>query len=71
MSCSQVDKNVVPVPWTSNLYACLTLRIQLWATEIAIFFSIKCDVQKKWIIAEFCSWRNKIFEGIFAFLVFS
>ena len=38
MSCSQVDKNVVPIPWTSNLYACLTLRIQLWAKEIAIFF---------------------------------
>ena len=36
--CSQFGNNLVPNPWTSNLYACLILRIQLQATKIDFFF---------------------------------
>ena len=38
MFCPQFDKNLVPIPWTSNLYACLILRLHLWVTKIDIFF---------------------------------
>ena len=65
MFCSPFDNNLAPILWTSNLYACLILRIQLWATKID-FFLIKFDVQKKWIICinfvagvtNFCGYIN-------------
>ena len=71
MSCSQFDNNLAPIPWTSNLYACLILRIQLWATKIDIFFyQIWCP-EKVDSLQKFCSRRNKLFAGISIFLVLS
>ena len=71
MFCSQFDNNLAPFPWTSNLYACLIFRIQLWATEINIFFyQIWCP-EKVDNLQKFYSWRNKIFASMLIFIVFS
>ena len=71
MFCSQFDNNLAPIPWTSNFYACLILRIQPWATKIDFFFyQIWCP-EKVDNLQKFCSRRNKIFADMLIFLVFS
>ena len=70
MFCSQFDKNLAPILWTSSLYACLILRIQLWATKIDIFLHQIWCPEKVNNFQKYCSQRNKIFVGILMFLVF-
>ena len=69
--CSQFDNNLDLIAWTSNLYACLILQIQLWATKINVFFYQMWPAEKVDNFQKFCSRHNKIFSDILIFLVFS
>ena len=69
--CSQFDNNLDLIAWTSNLYACLILQIQLWTTKINVFFYQIWPPEKVDNFQKFCSRHNKIFPDILIFLVFS